>query len=271
MSSIYKKGRDGYYYYQTYLYDPESKKKNKRIFHALGTKELSEARSKQQELDSKYENQNQADSKDIRALINFKSKPTLVIITICIGIILFIVNYFILDLYNGKTRNTLFIEKMDVNSKDDKMINNEFLEITMNESVESAESEVDKLSISTKATTILENQVISKVDEPDYTIERVDELSGAFKQVKVNVTVNQNSSADSQLLLCSNLTKQFHEYSNIVICLYADNFAGKNLALGNDKSVSIQEKKKLWLAMYTYNSVEGEFFDDNPSDYLSTY
>ena len=32
MSSIYKKGRDGYYYYQTYIYNPESK--DKRVFHA---------------------------------------------------------------------------------------------------------------------------------------------------------------------------------------------------------------------------------------------
>ena len=37
MSSIYKKGRDGYYYYQTYVYNPETKKKDKRIFYALGT------------------------------------------------------------------------------------------------------------------------------------------------------------------------------------------------------------------------------------------
>ena len=51
MSSIYKKGRDGYYYYQTYVYNPESKKKDKRIFYALGTKDLSEAKLKQHELD----------------------------------------------------------------------------------------------------------------------------------------------------------------------------------------------------------------------------
>ena len=42
MSSIYKKGRDGYYYYQTYIYNPESKK-DKRVFHALSTKDFTEA------------------------------------------------------------------------------------------------------------------------------------------------------------------------------------------------------------------------------------
>ena len=41
------------------------------------------------------------------------------------------------------------------------------------------------------------------------------------------------------------ITKQFNQYSNIVICIYADNPIGKNLALGNDESVSIQEKEIL--------------------------
>ena len=56
MSSIYKKGRDGYYYYQTYVINPESGKKDKRIFHALRTKDLAEAKTKQNELDMQYEN-----------------------------------------------------------------------------------------------------------------------------------------------------------------------------------------------------------------------
>ena len=55
MSSIYKKGRDGYYYYQTYVFDKETGKKSKRIFHSLGTKSEFEAKKKQQYLDSKYE------------------------------------------------------------------------------------------------------------------------------------------------------------------------------------------------------------------------
>ena len=44
MSSIYRKGgASGYYYYQTYIYNPESGKKDKRIFHSLGTRDISEA------------------------------------------------------------------------------------------------------------------------------------------------------------------------------------------------------------------------------------
>ena len=51
MSSIYRKGRDGYYYYQTYVYNTESQKKDKKVFHSLGTKDLAEAQTKQHELD----------------------------------------------------------------------------------------------------------------------------------------------------------------------------------------------------------------------------
>ena len=110
-----------------------------------------------------------------------------------------------------------------------------------------------------------------KVTIPKYTVERVDRLSGAFEQGKVYVTINKNSSNDSQRLLCEDLTKRYPEFSNIVICLYTDNPSGKDLALGKDENVSVEEQKKSWLAMYTYNSVEGEYFDNNPSGYLGVY
>ncbi len=55
MSSIYKKGRDGYYYYQTYVLNEDTGKKDRRIFHSLKTKDKKEARNKQIKLDEKYE------------------------------------------------------------------------------------------------------------------------------------------------------------------------------------------------------------------------
>ena len=73
MSSIYKKGRDGYYYYQTYVYNPESKKKDKRVFHALRTKDSVEAKSKQHELDMQYEDKSYIDSNSVKPSINFNS------------------------------------------------------------------------------------------------------------------------------------------------------------------------------------------------------
>ena len=113
--------------------------------------------------------------------------------------------------------------------------------------------------------------VESKVIIPKYTVERVERLSGAFEQGKVYVTINKKSSNESQRLLCEDLAKRYNQFSNIVICLYANNPAGNDLAKGNDERVSVEEQKRSWLAMYTYNSVEGEYFDDNPSGYLGNY
>ena len=53
-----------------------------------------------------------------------------------------------------------------------------------------------------------------------------------------------------------------------MICLYSDNSPGKILAKGNDEIVSVEEQKQSWLSMYTYNLVEGKYFDNNPSGYL---
>ena len=55
MSSIYRKGRDGYFYYQTYIYNPKTGKKNKRIFHALGTRDKELAEKERLKYDQKYE------------------------------------------------------------------------------------------------------------------------------------------------------------------------------------------------------------------------
>ena len=94
MSSIYRKGRDGYYYYQTYVYNPESKKKDKRIFHSLSTKDSLEAETKQNELDIQYEKQNYIDSKSSRLSYNFSPKPTIAIIVGTIAITILVLDYF---------------------------------------------------------------------------------------------------------------------------------------------------------------------------------
>ena len=58
MSSIYRRSRDGYYYYQTYIFNPVTKKKDKRIFHSLNTKDESVARKKQLNFDKTYSSLN---------------------------------------------------------------------------------------------------------------------------------------------------------------------------------------------------------------------
>mgnify|MGYP001469741128 FL=1 len=72
-------------------------------------------------------------------------------------------------------------------------------------------------------------------------------------------------------LLCDKLKKDYKEFTNIVICIYADNTAGNDLAMGIKSKHTIKEQSRVWLAMYSYNMVEGEYFDDNPGSYLGAY
>ena len=269
MSSIYRKGRDGYYYYQTYVYNPESKKKDKRIFHSLSTRNQVEAETKQNELDTQYEKQNYIDSKSSRLSYNFTPKPTIAIIVGTVAITILILDFFRPNTVKQKNSGSPFPEKVEIveNKIEDNSKIIEPAKLVINERM----GPIIKNKPEIIKTTPEPKQVAPKVIIPKYTVERVDRLSGAFEQGKVYVTINKNSSNDSQRLLCEDLTKRYSEFSNIVICLYANNRAGKDLARGNDETVSVEEQKQSWLAMYTYNSVEGEYFDDNPSGYLGIY
>ena len=48
----------------------------------------------------------------------------------------------------------------------------------------------------------------------------------------------------ANVFFVKNLAKKYNEFSNIVICLYANNRVGKDLAKGNDETVSVEEKKR---------------------------
>ena len=56
-----------------------------------------------------------------------------------------------------------------------------------------------------------------------------------------------------------------------MIWLYLDTVTGRSLALGNQNNIDIVEKQKVWRAMYTYNPVEGIYFNDSPSSYLGAF
>ena len=269
MSSIYRKGRDGYYYYQTYVYNPESKKKDKRIFHSLSTRNQTEAETKQNELDTQYEKQNYIDSNSSMLSYNFSPKPTIAIIVGTIAITILVFDFFRPSTVKQNTSSLIIPEKIEVVEKKNEIKPNiiEPEKFVINKQIDPIKGNKTEII----KTTPEPKQVAPKVIIPKYTVERVDRLSGAFEQGKVYVTINKNSSNESQRLLCEDLTKRFSEFSNIVICLYANNRAGKDLARGNDETVSVEEQKQSWLAMYTYNSVEGEYFDDNPSGYLGIY
>ena len=263
MSSIYKKGRDGYYYYQTYVYNSDSGKKDKRVFHALGTKDLVQARAKQNELDLNYKELHQKSSKSSKNSL----LPILAIILVTISVNFFVVRIFSINKIKDHSKKAISSkenEPMDkVGSYTSKLEKNNSIDIKQKKSVK--ENIINTTNKNIKST-LLENKPIT-----NYTVERVDRLSGAFAQGKLYVTINKESSNVSQQQLCKKLVSAYNEFANIVICLYSNDNIGKKLASGENNSVNIEDQKRSWLAMYTYNAVEGEYFDDNPSRYLSMY
>ena len=62
MSSIYKKGRDGYIIIKP-IFIIQNQEKNKKIFHSLGTKNFSVAQIKQKKYDAIYNDDNSKRSK----------------------------------------------------------------------------------------------------------------------------------------------------------------------------------------------------------------
>ena len=264
MSSIYKKGRDGYFYYQTYIDNPKTGKKDKRIFHSLGTKERDEAVKKQISLDKKYY---KSKNPNIQLFKKFSSKYSILItILLTSGSTLLVQDQFdkIFSYKKQKFENKRSSVKniaaplKNINNNRGKDFNEDISKVT----------EIKPTSKFKE-----EGVLIEKVELvlPKFTIERIERLSGAFAQGKFFLTVDESTSSSNLLKICEKVLEQYKEFSNIVICLYSDSVTGKELALGRISKVSKQESLDSWLAMYTYNSVEGAYFDDNPGGYLGAF
>ena len=99
----------------------------------------------------------------------------------------------------------------------------------------------------------------------EYNVERLEVLSGAFKQAKLYITVQDESITSSNLkFVCEDVIKKYNDFSSFIVCVYDNSEVGKNLANGLISLGSKSSQDKAWLAMYTFNPVEGAFFDDNP-------
>ena len=273
MSSIYRKGRDGYYYYQTYIRNPETGKKDKRIFHSLGTKNKIEAERKQAEYDNEYEKRKN-NNNNIAYQLKRKYKIFIIIIIPMITF-LFISkknysenNRKILIQKNNKTpfKNNIAEEKVEKQNTLSKNNKTKKENIPINQS-----SDVRDSLITQEIVTISQQEIKTIPIIPEYTIERIERLSGAFQQGKIFITVRENTDSESLLMLCDKITTEHKEFSNLVICLYTNSVIGKDMALGKENGISKQDQKECWLAMYTYNPVEGAYFDDNPGGYLGAY
>jgi len=257
MSSIYRKGRDGYYYYQAYIYNPKSKKKNKRVFHSLGTKERAQAVKQQFLLDEKYNNSQDKNLKKLHKTLFYGIPFSLLIV----GIV-FSINFFFNKSTNIENKTSAVTKaKIIKNSSPNNYINPIY--------------NISKRRLEEKQKILLpphgnleESNDFTQIDTPKYKVERVNKISDIFDQGEIHVTIENGTSKESQLFLCKVLTEKYSEFSNIIICLYSSSQAGTDLAVGKINDFNPENQKKSWLALYTFNSVEGEYFDNNPSGYL---
>lgn len=258
MSSIYKKGRDGYYYYQTYVHNSKSGKKDKRIFHSLGTKIKSEAREKQKDYDQIY--------KKLKYGLNFNIlKYSKIGLTI---ILTSIMTFYLTRLYDQKTLNSNLTPKklkkddIAVLQKSPEKLEN-FNEIIPDIN-EDKKSEVLQIEI-------IKDEQFKDYILPEYEIILVEKVSGAFEQGKIYITVDDINNSQEIKSLSLKIREQYPAFSNIIICFYANTEIGLKLAKGLKLGISEEQQQKAWLAMYSYNPVEGEYFDDNPGGYLGAY
>ena len=268
MSSIYRKGRDGFFYYQTYVRNPKTGKKDKRIFHSLGTKDRLIAQEKQLEYDNKYE---------AKKHVNYEKQSRKVFLKkflLSIGIIFGLL--FVFQNIERTVTNRTIITGIDsvyldknYNDERDKIetYSTGIIKNGENKNELNQENNFDK----TKPNDLKENHNIIKTIIPTYKIERMETLSKAFEQAKFFILVAGQTSSESLLSICKKITKEHNQFSNIVICLYSDSKVGRQLAQGNEFSIGAKDYKSAWLAMYTYNPVEGDYFDDNPSQHLGAH
>jgi len=244
MSSIYRKGRDGYFYYQTYVYDHNSGKKSKKIFHSLGTKDENVAIQKKRKLDIKYE---QSDKSIKNHFKNSRSKILLLILFIALF------SFYMIS----QSKNPGANYEIEISPQIDSSLS------IISGSVDEPLNNLVKEKISTT-----EKDIEVEIKLPNFTITRIDSLFGGFNQIKIFINTDSNAEKEILYRMCKAVYKQYTNFSNIIICIYDNSDTGLNLARGKENNFINEDQKKVWLAMFTYNAIEGEYFDNNPSRYL---
>ena len=265
MSSIYRKGRDGYFYYQTYIKNSKTGKKDKRKFHSLGTKDENEAKKMQIVLDKKYD--------QVGVFYKAKKFKYLAIFTILsfLSFIMIQRNLFQRPAVIEKS-NIIIIDQENLNedqlSADNQNIKN-LNNIDITNKIKNDAVSVEMKGLKTKVEENLNFDVAgSNSIYPEYTIHKIETISENFSQGRIFITIKEGVSSDIMLEVCEKIKSQYTQYSNIVICIFSETSIGVGIANGNYVIESTQEYNNAWLAMYTFNSIEGAYFDDDPSRYL---
>lgn len=275
MSSIYKKGRDGYYYYQAYLHNPKSGKKDKKIFHSLRTKDKKEAEKKQVEYDDFYREDHPKHIPNIKKISLGSKIKILATITSIIFISLILIE--IDSIQDKKEQDSRIIFKSEINNNKKGNINKKSNSVLLTDPANKIENKSDLLSQpndNTKLDEIIKTEketIKIETKVPKYEIVRIERLPDNFDQGKIFAIVENGYSDKGLNLLCNNIRGRYKEFSNIIICIYTDTKIGFSLANGNDQNINTDQHKKEWLVMYSYNSVEGEYYDNDPGRYLGAY
>ena len=239
-------------------------KKIKKIFHSLGTKDRIEAERKKSLLDQKYAGEERRKNFYFNLSKRYKN-----ILTVVISVI---ITLFVSENFFNKSHHSSK-NVVDENPIEHKNLKSGLLNKVIELPVDSINLIVEDKSTRSLKTDVevLEKSSAAGITIPYYKIHRVERLSGSFEQGKLFLTVKDGFSTIVLKQICETVAKEHGEFSNIVICLYSDTEIGRELALGIDNQISKQEHIKAWLAMYTYNSVEGPYFDENPGGYLGAF
>ena len=248
MSSIYKKGRDGYFYYQAYVKNENTGKKDKKIFHSLGTKDRKIAKSKQLELDKLY-----MYKKTDQSIA--KWRIFLVFSVIIISVLLFFPTQ-----NHSKYNNTNDLKPERSQDISDKLINN----VSDLEKPDIKIEGIQDVTVSSDSIHFNDTENLSPIQ---YLIAREENSSNAFDQIKIFLNVKKGYSKNQLRSVCEDISVKKNNYSNIIICIYDDSQIGILLSSGKEPYIGSSEQKGRWLAMYSYNSVEGVYFDLNPGEY----
>tara|TARA_B100001250_G_scaffold256647_1_gene220964 strand:+ start:12524 stop:13345 length:822 start_codon:yes stop_codon:yes gene_type:complete len=273
MSSIYRKGRDGYFYYQTYSQDPLTQKKDKKIYHSLGTKERSIAEKKKIELDNFY-------AKEFQKSLSNGARLLLVRRVLFTGLVIFLI-------YIGYSSYDFNSKRSKKFHQNNEVLPSEYKSLFSGKTQKEVETEdvIEKLTMTTPNTDVYlkkdsakENSRISQNNldkiknvKFEYEIKKVDLIDGSFKQGKIHVVVNEKYGDEHMVELCKMIKNHHSEFSNIIICVYFNSESGIELSMGKGNSLTAKEISDSWLAMYSFNNVEGEYFDNSPAVYLGDF
>ena len=242
MSSIYRKGRDGYFYYQAYVNNPETKKKDKRVFHALNTKDELIAKKKQVDFDRKYNRSSTID----------RNKKKLFLILLFISVFLL----FLFQFSSEKIDQELtMITKKKITLQSEENISNKVDGILPSSDLEISKAKIVKFEV---------NESSAYDSIADYQIINVEILSKAFSQAKISLVVNNKVHSNTIRYLCKSIVKEYTQFLNFVICVYDNSKNRTSLVSETSKITTIDYSNELLIALFTFNEIEGEFFDFYP-------